>query len=264
MNTRLTASCIAMGVVACSNLAAQAPETKREYVSNTISGFNVVLVVGEKGRSGATPTGDLPEGAARALNDMREFLPYKSYRVLDAQWSSCCSPKSTTIVTGRLRGVVGTTGGDGSVNPRHYTFSVAASASTLNLPIRFVLTAEEPGRATPADHPSDQTLPFLQAQAETMALRIKEMQKRVEVGTAAAIDVRPLQDQHEHLKRKIADLEKIAHLDAEAQATSFSSRPIINSSFTMDASETVVVGTSKLGGDKALIAIVTAVRKGSK
>ena len=38
-------------------------------------------------------------------------------------------------------------------------------------------------------------------------------------------------------------------------------RPIIDSSFTMDAGETVVVGTSRLGGDKALIALVTAVRK---
>lgn len=35
----------------------------------------------------------------------------------------------------------------------------------------------------------------------------------------------------------------------------------MDSSFTMEAGETVVVGTSKLGGDKALIAIVTAVRK---
>ena len=36
----------------------------------------------------------------------------------------------------------------------------------------------------------------------------------------------------------------------------------MDSSFTMDVGETVVVGTSRLGGDKALIAIVTAVKKG--
>ena len=32
----------------------------------------------------------------------------------------------------------------------------------------------------------------------------------------------------------------------------------------MEVGETVVVGTSRLGGDKALIAIVTAVRKGAR
>ena len=36
--------------------------------------------------------------------------------------------------------------------------------------------------------------------------------------------------------------------------------PMIDTSFTMDVGETVVVGTSRLaGGDKALIALLTAV-----
>jgi hypothetical protein len=36
-------------------------------------------------------------------------------------------------------------------------------------------------------------------------------------------------------------------------------RAIIDTSFTMDIGETVVVGTSRLKGDKALIALLTAV-----
>ena len=53
-----------------------------------ISGFSVVLVVGETQPSaGAAPSLELPAGAQRALTDMREFLPYKHYRVLDAQWT---------------------------------------------------------------------------------------------------------------------------------------------------------------------------------
>jgi len=36
---------------------------------------------------------------------------------------------------------------------------------------------------------------------------------------------------------------------------------IIDSSFTMQPGETVVGGTSRLGGDKAIIALVTAARK---
>jgi hypothetical protein len=39
------------------------------------------------------------------------------------------------------------------------------------------------------------------------------------------------------------------------------SRAIVDSSFMMDTGETVVVGTSRLGGDKALIALVTAARR---
>jgi len=76
----------------------------------------------------------------------------------------------------------------------------------------------------------------------------------VEVGTASGAELRPMQDRLASLQRHLADL------DAEALANP-GSRPIIDSSFTMNAGETVVVGTSKLGGDKALIAIVTAVRK---
>jgi hypothetical protein len=44
-------------------------------------------------------------------------------------------------------------------------------------------------------------------------------------------------------------------------------RPMIDTSFTMDVGETVVVGTSRVaGGDKALIALLTAVPRnpGSK
>ena len=36
------------------------------------------------------------------------------------------------------------------------------------------------------------------------------------------------------------------------------SRPIINTSFNMDVGETVVVGTSRLQGDTALIVLLTA------
>ena len=38
-------------------------------------------------------------------------------------------------------------------------------------------------------------------------------------------------------------------------------RSIFDTSFAMDIGETVVVGTSRLGGDKALIALLTAARR---
>jgi hypothetical protein len=39
---------------------------------------------------------------------------------------------------------------------------------------------------------------------------------------------------------------------------------LINSNFTMRVGETVVVGTSRLGGDKALIALLTSVPRSSR
>ena len=54
----------------------------------------------------------------------------------------------------------------------------------------------------------------------------------------------------------IVRLEQEASLkDAAIRGT----HAIIDTSFTMDVGETVVVGTSRVAGDKALIALLTAV-----
>jgi hypothetical protein len=50
---------------------------------------------------------------------------------------------------------------------------------------------------------------------------------------------------------------------AESAPTNVRGRSIIDTTFFMDVGETVVVGTSRIrGGDKALIALLTAVPKG--
>jgi hypothetical protein len=241
----------------------QAPHRSPDMVSSTISGFNIVLVVGETQRSGSTSAEDLPEGAAKALKDMSEFLPYKRYRVLDAQWTSCCAPRNTTV-TGRLQGVMGIPGPNGELNlvPRAYGFLITASLSQQNLPIRFVLNLEELSGSRRQSAGSENARAIererqdLQAESETLGLQIKTMQSRIEIGTASPTDLRPMQDRHASLQRRLADLEPEIVYGGSA-----ASRSIMDSSFTMNAGETVVVGTSRLGGDKALIAVVTAVRK---
>jgi hypothetical protein len=242
--------------------AAQTAAPKRGPVSSEIGGFSIVLVLGETQPAGTTPGQELPAGARKALNDMRDFLPYKNYRVLDSQWISCCSPAPATEVGGRLQGVVNLPGVNGAVNlvTRPFAFSVTASASTMNIPVRFLLSLEEaagrrPGQAADVSREMERERQDLQAEAETLSLQISNLQARVEIGAASPLDVRPMQDRHAQLLRRIAQL------TSEGQILSQSSRPIIDGSFTMDAGETVVVGTSKLGGDKALIALVTAVRK---
>src|SRR5262249_21964364 len=63
-------------------------------------GFSVVLVLGDMQN---TSTADsVPSAARKALADMKDFLPYKGYRLLDVQWTLCCGKHR--VVSG-LRGV---------------------------------------------------------------------------------------------------------------------------------------------------------------
>ena len=100
---------------------------------------------------------------------------------------------------------------------------------------------------------------------DNLRQQIIEMQKRVEVGLAKELELRPLKDRHAQLERRLAETVTESsgygrgaisgHGSVSAAST------VIDSSFTMEVGETVVVGTSRLGGDKALIALVTAVRR---
>ena len=65
-----------------------------------VQGFSLVLLLGET--QGTIPTQGLSSPARKALSDIREFLPYKGYRLLDTQW---VAGKENAIITGRLRGL---------------------------------------------------------------------------------------------------------------------------------------------------------------
>ncbi len=240
----------------------QPPMPAQGMPAPEISGFSVVLVVGETQPStGSGPTQELPAGAQRALGDMREFLPYKHYRVLDSQWTSCCSPKSRATVAGRLQGVAGVPGPQGALNlvSRNYAFSITAGTSSPSITTRFVLGLEEPGRGVPPERMREleRERQDLQAEIQLAQTQMHEMQRRVEVGAVSSAEVPVLRNRYDSLRRRLADLEQTI----EEAGTPGTGRPVIDSSFTMSAGETVVVGTSKLGGDKALIALVTAVKK---
>ena len=63
-------------------------------------GFNVVLLLGDM--QDATGQDTVPVAARKALSDMKDFLPYKGYRLLDTQW--VLASNSGPAIT-RLRGV---------------------------------------------------------------------------------------------------------------------------------------------------------------
>ena len=66
----------------------------------------------------------MPEAAKKALADMRDFLPYKSYRLLDTQWILCCgSTKVGAGISGRLRGVSQALGSEEQEYPFNVTLA---------------------------------------------------------------------------------------------------------------------------------------------
>ena len=58
------------------------PDTKSPTASEKSQLFQVVLVVGST--AGTESVQDLPKNAAKAIDDIRDFLPYKNYKLLDA------------------------------------------------------------------------------------------------------------------------------------------------------------------------------------
>ncbi len=77
---------------------------------NSLQGFNIVLLVGESQSSGASIE-DVPPAARKALADMKDFLPFKHYRVLDSQWTILLRELARQLgfraVAGRHGGTVG-------------------------------------------------------------------------------------------------------------------------------------------------------------
>ena len=92
-----------------------------------------------------------------------------------------------------------------------------------------------------------------------------EMRLRAEKLTPSHPDVLKLQAELRRVEQHTAETNnQIDAARAHPPEVDRSNTPLIDNSFTMEVGETVVVGTSRLGGDKALIAIVTAVRKGAR
>ena len=254
-------------------VSAQQAAARRAAGWRDIQGFNIVLVVGET-TSGSSSNDDVPAGARRALNDMREFLPYKHYRVVDSQWTSCCSPELVRIgmpIGGRLQGVTGANRGNATVLlPSSYAFvlSVSETSDGGRIPVRFTLrrdsgAATGAAQATTVNRVRDIRATELHAELDNLRQQINEMQKRVEVGVAKEPELRSLKDRHAQLERRLAETvtEGYGRGAGSGHGSVSAASTVIDSSFTMEVGETVVVGTSRLGGDKALIALVTAVRR---
>ena len=201
---------------------------------NAAQGFSVVLVLADLTSTNAQD--DVPPAARRALADMKDFLPYKSYKLLDAAW--LLGQGQQTI---RLRGPE-----EQEYELRLVTPPYASGSGRLS--VQFQLReghGEEAAAAEEALH--------------------AEMSKAAEMDhmSVALREAREKRDQ-----AKVRELEKeLSTMRAARTKTAVrtrkslvGNRPIIDTSFTMDVGETVVVGTSRLKENNgALIALLTAV-----
>jgi hypothetical protein len=189
-------------------------------------GFSVVLLLGE---TQAAASGEaLPPAPAlrRALSDVKDFLPYKSYRVLDTQWLRGGSTRmkglddqeyDVELIVDTIP-IAPLCGKDCVLNVLFHLQEVGAAANS----------SEEFGRS--------------------MQVADLEKQRAHLVALLPAAQGAMQQEQ----KARIEQLDRQIRL---AKA-----RKLIDSRFQMQPGETVVVGTSKIGGgDKGLVVLLTSV-----
>ena len=211
-------------------------------------GFSVVLVLGDLAGS-SNADANVPPAARKALNDMKDFLPYKGYRLLDGEWI-LGSRRATT----RLRGpdnqdyeltLTVTPAPTTDRNKVHVTFQLRDAAGEGAAGDMTMVTPRPAERAAREQSVRD-------LEREIAALRDRLGENSAEVRTRMA--------QLAEAKRRLESDPVVMPMMA------FGRRSVMDTSFDMDIGETVVVGTSRLkdtgkDGGRALIALLTAVPK---
>jgi hypothetical protein len=228
---------------------AAAPATVPIAQGSPLAGFSVVLVLGSESGD-LTPVDRLPAPAARALADLKDFLPYKSFQLLDTQWTI-----GSRGFTSRLRGPQGLA----------YTLTMKGGPvsatrimiSSFELRDTRTETVDPEMRARTADVARDR-LAERRARREQLMSQLYAARARYR---AYAPEIRLLEEQMKTAAVAEAEAAADAAGGAAKQVDPVASGAVIDTSFTMDAGETVVVGTSRLQGDKALIVLLTAVKK---
>jgi hypothetical protein len=205
-------------------------------------GFSVVLVLGDLTGS-ASADANVPPAARKALNDMKDFLPYKGYRLLDAEW--VLGSHSTT----RLRGPEG----------QDYELTLDGLPHSGKLRVTFRL------RDSAADSGGDMAMVSARtAERASIEQRVRELEREIASSHERGADRTP------EATTRIAQLAELKRrLESDMPTTMVwagRGRSVIDTSFDMDVAETVVVGTSRLkdtgkDGGRALIALLTAVPK---
>jgi len=237
-------------------------------------GFNVVLLLGDMQDAGGLDT--VPVAARKALADMKDFLPYKGYRLLDTQW--VLGSNSGPAIT-RMRGVEDQEyelelrasptmqPGPGGINQTGISVrfflreSSDASAAASGDSGRTAFHPKELAKSDPVSVEISNQIFQLERERDDLQLLVSKGRKMVDVGTKDPDEVKRQEIQLAAVTRRIAELKQ----SLSAASSKAAGRAVIDTSFRMDDGETVVVGTSKVkGGGRALIALLTATVERSK
>lgn len=230
----------AVGVTAQQAAPAPPAQTPRAERTRTLpQGFSVVLVLADL--TATTAQDDVPPAARRALMDMKDFLPFKSYKLLDAAWILGQGGSGRTLT--RLRGV----------DDQEYELRLdTAPADQGRVGVRFTLT-DSPGE----EHVTQNFTAASQARVNAeLELEQARLQAELEEARRAKQDARA-----RDIEVRMAELRRrLSNVRVTPRKVSVGGRAVVDTNFTMDIGETVVVGTSRLrGGSRALIALLTAV-----
>jgi len=212
-------------------------------------GFSIVLVLGDL--QGAAAPDNIPPAARAALGDLKDFLPYKSYRVLDTAWI-LGSTTQLFRAKSRLRGA------DDQAYEVNLTSSPSGGPPPTSLQMKFVMQdiGSDPQKTAEAAHRD--------AQLKTELMQMMAARAALEKSAQSS---EPSESADERRGRQAAIRERIrdATIAIDTMQSQLQSmtpgQTLIDTSFNMRLGETVVVGTSRVRGDKALIALLTAVRK---
>jgi hypothetical protein len=214
--------------------------------SGALQGFSIVLVLGDI--QDGTTSDNIPATARAALADLKDFLPYRSYRVLDTAWV-LASSAARQAVSSRLQGT----------EEQDYEIMlerIPVGASSLQ--IQFEMREPDGNaqrRAAVAEREAAMRAELEQLVAAHAAL---ESQLRRAEAAQNRGDV-------EAIRQRLADNEIALETRQRQGRHAPSGATLINTSFNMSLGETVVVGTSRMrGGNRALIVLLTAVTRGAK
>ena len=258
---RVLVAVLALTPVAASAQQSAARGTSRSNpaVGLGIHGFSVVLVVGSLQGTAASSSESVPDSAKKALNDMKDFLPYKRYQLLDAAWMLCCA--------GARGGVTGRVRGPDERDYNYYVDPIGVGDSKLNVRFSIREMNDPPLAAVNAAKVSDtarlehsRQLYEAIRERDEAEVRLRNARQKFDVGLLAGSEIEALTVRSRVASQRVEDLQR----RAGASRHGTSGQNIIDSTFSISLGETVVVGTSRLHGDRALIAILTAATKPAK
>jgi hypothetical protein len=234
------------GLMFLALLLLSSPAWAQTPASGALQGFSIVLVLGDV--QDGTTADNIPPGARAALADLKHFLPYRSYRVLDTAWV-LASAATRQTVSSRLQG------------PDEQDYQIMLDRTPVgasSLQIQFEMREPDGNaerRAAVADREAAiraelQQLVAAHAALETQLRRAEAAQNRGDVDA---------------IRQRLADNEVALETRQRQGRYAPGGATLINTSFNMSLGETVVVGTSRMrGGSKALIVLLTAATRGAK